>query len=1014
MRKILHFFAICLVPLAFQAARADDATDAARAATRRNAATTVVANTSTRQKSTTTTTPATPAVSRTATTAKTAGTVRERTTTTSTSPRSTTNVVNVESRSAITGTTAPRTGTTVQSRTSVTPTRTVIPAQTRTATPVRGATSATTNINRSAITRSATPTRTTTTTTTGARRTTTAATTARSATATADADARAAIMNKDYKTCREVYYNCMDEFCANKDAQLKRCACSSRIHEFDSVKKRLDNVEEKMLDFSQRLLTVNMDKEDAEALFKATEGELAFQQTDTSASKKILDEIAKKLQTGTADSRTEQNLSALSWSLNTDAAFDNIDSMLGASTTVKEGTALYSAALPVCREMAMEVCDEDALSLAQSGYLMMIEQDCTTVAKAYETQTDQAREKVRESSALLDMSRLDIYQKRNSDDILTCKKKMLDMLTNSTVCGTDLGKCLDTTGRYIDPSTGEAFLTENLVDLANLITRPSGDEKWTTAPGNDRFVTYLNSKKKYLEPAMENCQDIADSVWDAFIEDALAQIKLAQESKLEDMRQSCTALTTQCLSDTAQSLADFDARALSIFGVQADKTVKEMCKEVKNACTALLDQTGDTNWTGGMTDIATDTTYDTLLRTCREVGRNCIIQTCKSISGNFGLCENIQTSINRKSIINRTACWQEVNDCVAAAGDDAIKNIMERQTGLSAARDTNINAFYNELYGMNWVISNNLNKCEDNQTCIYDICQQSNACNSLVDTTTECLVCRLSEKIWGNCELDPLTNLKSQENHNKILDTNGETLLSWFAINTGTTNAQDSCRDTSCGIGYIASYDGSGNVICVDKANYTDGEEQFCPTSPRIQVLPDLQNCCNSNMTDFHGNCCTQKQTSTLSFNPAKTYFGSATASSPRTLCLPSAKFVLTVDNAGSAAYNINTHLTLVCTGKLVADDTDADKRPADYPNGKTVLCQDGQYVWVNARQVGSYGYYFAPNYGKTTDNGPLNFYNSGPNTDDVCTWSPTDQKWSGACMESGTPTKWQVGTTGN
>ena len=145
---------------------------------------------------------------------------------------------------------------------------------------------------------------------------------------------------------------------------------------------------------------------------------------------------------------------------------------------------------------------------------MMIEQDCNTVKKSYQTQVDQAREQVFESGALLDISRLDIYQKRNSDDVLTCKRKMLDMLTDSTVCGTDMGKCLDTTGRYIDPTTGSAFLTPELANLATLITPPETGQTWRTAPGNDRFVTFLNSKKKFLEPAMENCQDISDYVWD--------------------------------------------------------------------------------------------------------------------------------------------------------------------------------------------------------------------------------------------------------------------------------------------------------------------------------------------------------------------------------------------------------------------------------------------------------------------------------------------------------------------
>lgn len=488
-------------------------------------------------------------------------------------------------------------------------------------------------------------------------------------------------MSSNAKKCREIYYDCMDEFCANKDAVLKRCACSARTREFDSTKKNLSEVEDKMLAFNQRLLTVNMDKEDAEALYKATEGELAFNQKDTSQSKKMLDEIAKKLNTSFDDSNFDRSLSPISLSLNVDAAFDSIDSLQGAATTLKTGTKLYAAALPVCREMAREVCTDDDLTIAESGYQMIIEQDCNTVAKSYQAQVDQARERVREGSALLDMSRLDIHQKRNSDDTLTCKKKMLDMLTDSSVCGSDMGKCLDVSGRYIDPSTGEAFLTENLVQINNLITRPTGDQTWTSAPGNSVFVSYLNSKKKFLEPAMENCQDIANNVWNEFLEDALAQIKLAQEAKLEDMRQSCTAITTKCLTDTAKSLSDFDARALSIFGVKADKTVTAMCSDVTNACSALLKSSGSTDgeqWVGGMTEITNANTYETILNTCREVGRACIVQVCSSTSGNFGLCESIQSSVNRKSIINRTACWNEVYNCVAEAGTDKIKDIMEQ------------------------------------------------------------------------------------------------------------------------------------------------------------------------------------------------------------------------------------------------------------------------------------------------------------------------------------------------
>lgn len=962
MKGIKVFFATCLMLVSFLPSWATDGDDVARAGTRR----TPGAVASNNRGNATGTAPTTSvATSRIATGlgAANAPTVRNRNTTganTTMRGAGTTNITRtaVSQRSA-TSTTTPRATTArtaTVSRATTTPARAPI---SRSAT--NRATTRTTSVSRAAISR--------------------AATTDTQKKLTADD-----VISRDYKKCREVYYNCMDEFCANKDSQLKRCACSSRMNEFDSVKKNLENIEDKMLDFNQRLLTVNMDKEDAAALNQATDGELAFQQKDTSKSKKMLDEIAKKLNTNFSDSNFNNSLTAISLSLDTDAAFDSVDSLSGTSNTAKSGTALYSAALPVCREMAAEVCTDDELAIAESGYQVTIEQDCNTVAKTYQTQTDQAREKLREGSALLDMSRLDIYQKRNSDDILTCKSKMLAMLTDSTVCGENLGKCLDTTGRYIDPTTGEAFLTVDLANLGNLITRPDTNQTWTSVPGNQVFITYLNSKKKFLEPAMEKCQDIADNVWDAFIEDALAQIKLAQDSKLEEMRQSCTTLTTQCLTDTAKSLQDFDARALSTFGVAADKTVNAMCADVRTACTALLETTGgDTDWIGGMTEIATDKTFETVMQTCREVGRACIIQACKSISGNFGLCENIQTSVNRHAIVDRTSCWDEVKACVASAGDDAIKQIWDRQDN-QIKTDGN---FYTLLYSGVHCIDNPINNTDpnprwcdtpntagdattntDTQNRVHDICTTECANASSV----ECYVCRLAERLWGNCEKDPKTPLSKDNDHNKIkipVTTDTDTLMSWFAKNTGTTTATNSCSNTQCGIGEKMT----PNNGCVPSSNL-DSSDWVCTPENRIEIFNGWNNCCGTTSSagfaagsrDRFDNCCASKGDATklnLMWNEFNKEYNNSVAIttdvSSDPLCLGGrAQFIAQFKVTGDPYYTGPGYTAiLICVGD---DDVTGDEN--------TMNC-NGNYVILMRDQTS--GTYYNPNYTSYKNGQPEN-----------------------------------------
>ena len=639
------------------------------------------------------------------------------------------------------------------------------------------------------------------------------------------------IKSADYSKCKTVYYECMDEFCANKDANLRRCACSSRIHEFDNIKKQLNDAEDKMLDFNQRLLTVSLDKEDASAINIATEGEIAFQTKDRSESEKMLQKITKSLNSS-GDSRINNELSAISLSLDMDTAWDDIDSLAGASTTSKNGLELYNAARPICVEMAKEVCSDDELKIAQDGYKLTIQQDCNTVAKSYDTLYNNAMEKIHESGALLDISRLSVYQQRNSDDTLTCKKKILEQLSDSSVCGENLYKCLDTTGEYIDPSTGKAFLSENLYNLTNLLREPGENEQWSKITQNEAFVNYLKSKKKFLDPAIEQCQDIADMVWKEFLDDALAQIKLAQNAKLEEIKRSCTTLVTECKTNAMDDLSEFDSRALSVFNVAADRTANEMCSTIQNSCVALMNIDTANTWASGMTGISTDITYNTIIDTCTQIGRDCIIQKCNGTAGNFALCNNI-ISDNRMSILKRDVCWNEVLECVRGA--DNLANMNE----LPIVK--NRQNYYNSLYS----------------GITFD--EIPEFCNTA--TGTDLTACLIAEQIWGNCENNSDTaittylNIDNTLNSNKILTPNsGSTLLSWLAVNTNTTNNIASCSHYGCQINY--QRDENGTCQLLSQSLTTDGVYSTRRNQIINVIINTLTNYCPTSVHDTFGNCC--------------------------------------------------------------------------------------------------------------------------------------------------------------
>ncbi len=652
---------------------------------------------------------------------------------------------------------------------------------------------------------------------TGATRSATIATKRISRAAELDNEKITNIKSLNFSKCKTVYYECMDEFCANKDANLRRCACSSRIHEFDDIKKQLSNAEDKMLDFNQRLLTVNLDKEDAAAINVATEGELAFEKKDTTESEKLLQKITSTLN-NSGDSKINNNLSAISLSLDMDSAWDSVDSMSGVATASKNGVELYNAARPVCIEMAREVCNDEELDIAQNGYKLTIQQDCDTVAKSYKTQYNSAMDKIHESAALLDISRLNVHQQRNSDDTLTCKKKILTQLSDTSVCGANLYKCLDTSGQYIDPSTGSAFLSENLYELANLLKEPGTDEKWSGISQNEKFVNYLNSKKEFLKPAMEQCRDISDTVWKEFLDDALAQIKLAQNAKLEEIRRSCTSLVTDCKTKALEDLSDFDARALSTFSISADKTVNNMCAQITDSCGALMEKTGfSTDWADGMSGIATDTTKQKVFETCMNVGRDCIVQQCNGTSGNFALCQDETSDIRIRLLSSPNTCIDQIEKCIADADDTTDNNILNAIWG--SCENGKIKTGDNLL---SWFATNTGSTSCNVSGCKEGYSMQNGICEKIIsETTTDGIPATNSKQIINVA--NNITNYCSTE----VLDIYGNCCT------------QNTVRDKSTGICVPNGWQAVRlyNMSCTAKnENNQIVDNYLCPVSGNLTL----------------------------------------------------------------------------------------------------------------------------------------------------------------------------------
>ena len=703
-------------------------------------------------------------------------------------------------------------------------------------------------------------------------------------------------VKQSYSVCKDTFFKCMDEFCANKDKQLRRCACSSRSHDFDEARTRISDVEQKMLSFNERLLSINMEEGDAKAISKASEGEIAFQKEDTSKSKRILDEISSKLKKAGSKSSFEKDMSSLSLSMDSANSFDDLDSALGQETTLKEGVELYKSALPVCLDIATEVCNKEDVTLAEETYQMAIEKDCNTIEKTYEILNEKTISKIHEGNALLDMSRLDLYKKNNSDSALLCIKKIQDAMYSKSVCGENLEFCLDYTGQYVDNKTGKINLNvgKEITGFSTLINKPTKDFEgkkvlWSnyihTSGGetennskNKKFADYIKSKYKNVKSATKVCKNMKDAAFEEFLEDSLKKIKAKQDEKIEELKQSCTILLSECMTKSYKQIADFDNRAISVFGVKVFRTAYEMCETARETCNAVLKEKDNNNtdkksiWEEGTEHLNLEIAYQKIRNNCMEVGKQCIIQQCRTETSNFELCKNPLFSINRRNILSRSVCFKEVQNCIndiklQSGTFDIIQKILEYKNMTPSGI---VDKFHKILYNntglhqstFNATLKKVINKYDDN-TCDgsessitgYDneeeyktnnkeeTSRENNSCIYLYNTGTN-LLDRFTESLWGHCENK---NHLIRNNMIRIVnDPNKETLLSWFAKQTNTNKNRNSCYDDSCGIGeeLLSSLNNPSTQMCYNKNkiyNSVLGEYGFNNTSEIGNDVIDIE-----------------------------------------------------------------------------------------------------------------------------------------------------------------------------
>ena len=428
----------------------------------------------------------------------------------------------------------------------------------------------------------------------------------------------------EYNQCKTAYFQCMDQFCTLKNDDYRRCSCSSRIYDLIAARNNLTDTSAKLTEFTENLDIVGMTAEQATAIRTASDGENALT-ADTSASKALLTAIMNSIRGEDATVGGKMsNLNSIDLSFDTNIGFGATDNaQLIASYN---GPELYNAVYSSCRAIVKDDCNDAALQRAVTAYLMAIEQDCNTVQTALGNKQTELKAAIREGGAMLDLARVENRKKHNSDDKATCIANIEAAILDEQVCGAGYHKCLDD-GKFIDITTGAPIAgVVNFYELANMLSFSTGlsaaDQKLAQNPNNRTFVKNFETKtKKFAMDALDKCTEIADSVWQDYLDRALLDIYYAQQAKVETIKTGCFDLISSCYQDREASITA--AMASLIDGtteimLQPDKIVltNQMCTDYIESCNNMFGNNIITEY------IAKQTQTDTL-SACRAIAEQC-------------------------------------------------------------------------------------------------------------------------------------------------------------------------------------------------------------------------------------------------------------------------------------------------------------------------------------------------------------------------------------------------------
>ncbi len=360
--------------------------------------------------------------------------------------------------------------------------------------------------------------------------------------------------------CWEKFSGCMDSFCMLDNANGGRCICSDKNAEYDAILEEIQKLDEQ----SYQLATVGVERiEMGDAV------DAVMSQTDS---------VTKKV-TADAKKSKRQSLDLSSWNsmdLDFDVDAEEIFDLSsdGVSINNKTGDALYRAAAKLCNAQIPE-CKSQS-TMMELMYKQRIRSDCTAYENSLRQGRTQSAQKLAAAQSAMREAALEQYRNANKYDLGQCTVQFKQCMQTTGGCGEDFTGCVDLAAR-----------ANSMASVTGKSTTKQKTIKGTSSKITITAETYdtLEAKKPLCMTVTQQCVNVRDQVWDAFLREAAPQIKSAELIVESNLRTSCISNISNCFQKACRDTMDpNDPEGSYDMCLTRPDTLRSLCKVEIDPC----------------------------------------------------------------------------------------------------------------------------------------------------------------------------------------------------------------------------------------------------------------------------------------------------------------------------------------------------------------------------------------------------------------------------------------------